>query len=154
MAKTYNVLIMGASYGSLLATKLLIPGHTVKLVCLPAEAELINREGAIVRLPVKGRSGLVEIEYKEAQGQTVRRGAGVDRSEGVRSRRTGHAGTAVSLAGCPGAARRRRKSSRAVHVHHEHASPALSRAHPRARRRSTQRRFTDAMFGTVSIPSS
>ena len=69
MAKTYNVLIMGASYGSLLATKLLMPGHTVKLVCLPAEAELINQEGAIVRMPVKGRSGLVEINTKKLKGK-------------------------------------------------------------------------------------
>ena len=39
---TYNILIMGASYGSLLATKLLFGGHKVKLVCLPAEAEAIK----------------------------------------------------------------------------------------------------------------
>jgi hypothetical protein len=69
MAKTYNVLIMGASYGSLLATKLLMPGHTVKLVCLPAEAELINNEGAIVRMPVKGRDGLVEVNTKKLKGK-------------------------------------------------------------------------------------
>ena len=34
MPSTYNVMIMGASYGSLLATKLLFAGH--KLKCLPA----------------------------------------------------------------------------------------------------------------------
>ena len=38
MPAPYKVLIMGASYGSLLATKLLLAGHAVKLVCLPAEA--------------------------------------------------------------------------------------------------------------------
>ena len=32
---TYNVLVLGASYGSLLATKLLFGGHKVMLVCLP-----------------------------------------------------------------------------------------------------------------------
>ena len=69
MAKTYNILIMGASYGSLLAAKLLLPGHKVKLVCLPAEAELINAEGAIVRMPVRGREGLVEINTKKLPGQ-------------------------------------------------------------------------------------
>src|SRR5215218_7184852 len=69
MAKTCNILIMGASYGSLLATKLLMPGHTVKFVCLPAEAELINREGAIVRMPVKGREGLVEVNTKKLKGK-------------------------------------------------------------------------------------
>jgi hypothetical protein len=36
----YNILILGASYGSLLASKLLFGGHSVKLVCLPAEADL------------------------------------------------------------------------------------------------------------------
>ena len=56
MSKTYNILSLGASYGSLLGTKFALAGHTVHLVCLPAEADLINSEGAIVRLPVKGRS--------------------------------------------------------------------------------------------------
>jgi hypothetical protein len=64
----YNTLVMGASYGSLLATKLLLAGHKVKLVCLPAEAELINREGTRVRLPVKGRESLVEIDSRETPG--------------------------------------------------------------------------------------
>ena len=45
----YNILILGASYGSLLATKLLMAGHSVKLVCLPAEADAINTDGARVR---------------------------------------------------------------------------------------------------------
>ncbi|MBE0613269.1 MAG: hypothetical protein IH604_06355 [Burkholderiales bacterium] len=69
MGTTYKILIMGASYGSLLGTKLALAGHTVKLVCLPAEADLINNEGAIVRLPVKGREGLVEINSKKLSGQ-------------------------------------------------------------------------------------
>ena len=64
----YNTLVMGASYGSLLATKLLLAGHKVKLVCLPAEAELINREGTRVRMPVKGRESLVEIDSRETPG--------------------------------------------------------------------------------------
>ena len=69
MGTTYKILIMGASYGSLLGTKLALAGHTVKLVCLPAEAELINQEGAVVRLPVKGREGLVEVNSKKLSGQ-------------------------------------------------------------------------------------
>ena len=64
----YNTLVMGASYGSLLAIKLLLAGHNVKVVCLPAEAELINREGARVRMPVKGRDGLVEIDSRNTPG--------------------------------------------------------------------------------------
>ena len=69
MHTTYKILILGASYGSLLATKLLFAGHTLKLVCLPAEADLINKEGARVRLPVKGREGLVEIDSRKLPGK-------------------------------------------------------------------------------------
>src|SRR5258707_1126696 len=53
LMSTYNILILGASYGSLLATKMLFGGHKISLVCLPAEAELINKEGAKVRLPIR-----------------------------------------------------------------------------------------------------
>ena len=69
MATTYKILIMGASYGSLLGTKLALAGHNVDLVCLPAEADLINTEGAIVRMPIKGRDGLVEINSKKLTGK-------------------------------------------------------------------------------------
>jgi hypothetical protein len=68
MPTTYRILILGASYGSLLGIKLALAGHTVHLVCLPAEADLINREGAIVRMPVKGRDGLVEINSQRLPG--------------------------------------------------------------------------------------
>ena len=68
MKNPYNVLIFGASYGSLLATKLLLAGHNAKMVCTPAEAELFNKEGAIVRLPVKGRDGLVEVHSRKLAG--------------------------------------------------------------------------------------
>ncbi len=69
MQKTYKILIMGASYGSLLGTKLALAGHSVHLICLPAEADLINTEGAIVRMPIKGREGLVEINSKKLPGK-------------------------------------------------------------------------------------
>ena len=65
----YKILILGASYGSLLATKLALAGHSVQLVCLPAEAELINAEGARVRMPVKGRVGLVEVDSRKLPGK-------------------------------------------------------------------------------------
>ncbi|MDH4151969.1 MAG: hypothetical protein OEV67_15810 [Betaproteobacteria bacterium] len=67
--RTYKILILGASYGSLLATKLLLTGHTVKMICLPAEAELFNKEGAIVRMPIRGREGLVEINSLKLPGK-------------------------------------------------------------------------------------
>src|SRR3990167_3360184 len=69
MASPSNVLILGAWYGSLLATKLLLAGHSARLVCLPAEAELINKEGARVRMPVKGREGLVEVDSRKLPGK-------------------------------------------------------------------------------------
>ena len=52
MNPPYKILIFGASYGSLLATKLGLAGHSAHLICLPAEAELINQEGARVRFGV------------------------------------------------------------------------------------------------------
>jgi hypothetical protein len=48
-----NILILGASYGSLLATKLLMAGHNVTLVCREKNAELINREGTQVRIKLR-----------------------------------------------------------------------------------------------------
>ena len=69
MSKKYNILIMGASYGSLLGTKLALAGHNVHLICLPAEADLMNSEGAIIRMPIKGREGLVEIRSKNLPGK-------------------------------------------------------------------------------------
>ena len=65
---TYNVLMMGASYGSLLATKLLFGGHKIKLVCLPAEVEAFNSEGARVRLPIRGRKDPIEIDSRKLPG--------------------------------------------------------------------------------------
>jgi hypothetical protein len=48
-----NILILGASYGSLLATKLLMAGHNVTLVCRKKTAELINRDGTEVRIKLR-----------------------------------------------------------------------------------------------------
>lgn len=50
----YKVLILGASYGSLLGTKLAMAGHDVTLVCRIATANLINSEGTEVRIRLKG----------------------------------------------------------------------------------------------------
>ena len=79
MAKKYKILIMGASYGSLLGTKLAMAGHSTHLICLPAEADLMNAEGAIIRMPIKGREGLVEINSKKLPGKITAGGtAGVN----------------------------------------------------------------------------
>jgi hypothetical protein len=67
--KPYKILIFGASYGSLLATKLLLAGHNVKLACLQSEADVINGAGTRVRMPVKGRDGLVEVDSRKLPGE-------------------------------------------------------------------------------------
>src|SRR5512145_3394435 len=74
----YNILLMGASYGSLLASKLLFAGHEVKLVCLPAEADLINAEGFRVRMPIRGRAEPVEIDSRKLPGKVSAGGTDVD----------------------------------------------------------------------------
>lgn len=82
MSTKYNTLILGASYGSLLGIKLVLAGHSVKMVCLPDEADLFNKEGARVRMPVRGRDGLVEIDSRELPGKLSAAGtADVDPSE-------------------------------------------------------------------------
>jgi hypothetical protein len=48
-----NILMLGASYGSLLGTKLLMAGHNVTLVCRRKTADLINREGTEVRIKLR-----------------------------------------------------------------------------------------------------
>ena len=65
----YKILVLGASYGSLLATKLLLAGHDARLICLPPEVELMNREGIRVRMPIKGREAPVEVDSRKLRGQ-------------------------------------------------------------------------------------
>lgn len=64
----YDVLILGASYGSLVGTKLLLAGHSVTLVCTESTAQLINQEGTVVRFPIRGREGLVEVASQGLEG--------------------------------------------------------------------------------------
>jgi hypothetical protein len=66
--QNYKILILGASYGSLLASKIMFGGHHVKLICLPAEADLINSEGFRVRMPIRGRAAPVEIDSRKLPG--------------------------------------------------------------------------------------
>ena len=66
---TRKVLVLGASYGSLFGVKLALAGHSVKLVCRAQNAALINRKGVVVRMPVKGRDGLVEVRSEELPGR-------------------------------------------------------------------------------------
>src|SRR2546429_6855127 len=64
----YNVLILGASYGSLFSTKLLMAGHRVSLVCTKPTADLISRDGTVVRFPIRGRPSPVDISSKKLPG--------------------------------------------------------------------------------------
>ena len=75
--KPFNILILGASYGSLLGTKLAMAGHNVKLVCLPAEVDAINTGGVRVRMPIKGREGLLEIHSWKLPGKITAAGTDV-----------------------------------------------------------------------------
>src|SRR3954470_15097550 len=68
---TYNILILGAAYGSLLASKMLFGGHKIHHICLPAEADLINAEGFRVRLPVKGRKDPVVLDSTKLPGKVT-----------------------------------------------------------------------------------
>ena len=70
-----KILLMGASYGSLLASKILFGGHSVHLVCLPAEADLINAEGFRVYMPIRGREGRVTIDSRKLPGKVTAGGA-------------------------------------------------------------------------------
>jgi len=63
-----NVLILGASYGSLLSTKLLMAGHHVTLMCLQKEADLINRVGTEVRLKLRNEDAHRSIRSNELPG--------------------------------------------------------------------------------------
>ncbi len=63
-----NVLILGASYGSLLATKLLMAGHNVTLVCRKQTAELINRDGTEVRIKLRDEAAHRPIFSRDLPG--------------------------------------------------------------------------------------
>ncbi len=51
---TYKIMILGASYGSLLGTKLAAAGHDVTMVCREKTAALINAKGTEVRIKLRG----------------------------------------------------------------------------------------------------
>jgi hypothetical protein len=63
-----NILILGASYGSLLATKLLMAGHNVTLVCRKNTAELINRDGTEVRIKLRDEAMHRTIRSRDLPG--------------------------------------------------------------------------------------
>src|ERR1700761_2353137 len=64
-----NILILGASYGSLLATKLLMAGHNVTLVCRKRTSELINRDGTEVRIKLRDEPAHRSIFSRDLPGK-------------------------------------------------------------------------------------
>jgi hypothetical protein len=64
-----RILILGASYGSLFGTKLLMAVHDVTLVCRRATAELINTSGTEVSLPFKGETAPRSIRSTDLSGR-------------------------------------------------------------------------------------
>ena len=68
MASVHKILVFGASYGSLLAVKLLGARHEVTLVCRPSTAQLIEREGIRVRFP-DAAGERVEVDSRHLPGR-------------------------------------------------------------------------------------
>src|SRR4029453_1206312 len=64
-----RILILGASYGSLFATKLLMAVHDVTLVCRRATADLINMSGTEVCLPLRDETTPRRIRSTELSGR-------------------------------------------------------------------------------------
>ena len=69
MTTSKSILILGASYGSLLGIKLLMAGHSVTLACTRPTAELIRREGTRVRFPLKVRTEPVTVDSRALPGR-------------------------------------------------------------------------------------
>jgi len=65
----YRILILGASYGSLLGTKMAMAGHDVTLVCRTNTAQLINSSGTEVRIKLKDEDGHRVIRSADLPGR-------------------------------------------------------------------------------------
>ncbi len=125
-----NILILGASYGSLLGTKLLMAGHNVTLVCRNKTAELINRDGTEVRIKLRDEAMHRAIFSRDLPGKLDAVTPGnVDVSRYDHGRPC-HAGTAIRQPYGPGSDGQNRRGEAAVSVDHEHAALALSQADP------------------------
>ena len=71
-----RILILGASYGSLLSTKLAMAGHDATLVCRAATAALINAEGTVVRLKLRDETEHRSIASVDLPGRIDAAGPG------------------------------------------------------------------------------
>lgn len=66
-----KILILGASYGSLLSTKLLMAGHDVALVCRQATSQLINAQGTKVRIKLRDEADHRVIDSSQLPGKVT-----------------------------------------------------------------------------------
>ena len=66
----YKIMILGASYGSLLGSKLAAAGHDVTLVCRQKTADLINSKGTEVRIKLRGEDTHRSFFSKSLGGRT------------------------------------------------------------------------------------
>ncbi|MBM7067414.1 ketopantoate reductase family protein [Actibacterium sp. 188UL27-1] len=65
----FRILILGASYGSLLGTKLAMAGHDVTLICRQVTADLINGQGTEVRIKLRGEESHRAIRSADLPGK-------------------------------------------------------------------------------------
>ncbi len=63
-----NVLVLGASYGALFGSKLLMADNSVRLVCRAEDVDMFNREGTRVRIPVRGKE-TIELDSRQLPGR-------------------------------------------------------------------------------------
>lgn len=66
-----RILVLGASYGSLLGMKLAMAGHDADLICRAPTAEVFNRDGAVVRLKLRDEDTHRELNSNDQPG-TIR----------------------------------------------------------------------------------
>ena len=66
-----EILILGASYGSLLSTKLLMAGHNVTLICRENTSNLINSKGTEVRIKLRDEIDHRAICSKDLPGKVT-----------------------------------------------------------------------------------
>lgn len=64
-----KVLILGASYGSLLGTKIAMAGHDATLVCRQGTSDLINAEGTEVRIKLRDEDAHRAIRSSDLPGR-------------------------------------------------------------------------------------
>ena len=76
MAEPYNILILGASYGALLAIKAAMAGHSVTLVGRAEEVAAINRDGLHVRIPSRRSDAGFDLRSGDLPGTIQASGTG------------------------------------------------------------------------------